>query len=127
MKDLFMPLKLMVSTLLIMNAYISLIIPTAYAESGCLPRAVVEEYGIYSYCPYPGPIGVRRGKKYGFIDHEGNVLVDFLYDKVEAFEDGIASVAIRSDSGDLLWGQLMKMERYWLRSNIATLCLFQKA
>lgn len=101
-----MHLKLTVSALLIVNAYMTLTMPTAYADSGCLPRAVVEKFRLYTYCPDPGPIKVRQNDKYGFIDHEGEVLIDFIYDKAEAFEDGIASIAIWSDSGDYLWGAI---------------------
>lgn len=123
-----MSFKLTVSALLIINAYIALAIPTAYAESesGCLPRDVVEKYRLYNNCPDPGPIKVRHNKTYGFIDHDGKVLIDFIYEEADIFEDGIARVAIRSDSGDLRWGAIDENGEYLIEPKYNTLLAFSE-
>jgi hypothetical protein len=39
-----------------------------------------------------GMAAMARNRKYGFVDTTGKVIVDFKYDKVEPFKDGIAKV-----------------------------------
>ncbi len=77
------------------------------AYAGCLPKAVVETYGLYSGCPEGPLIKVFENSKYGYITPEGDMVVDFIYDNATELEKGMASVAIwDTDSRDYLWGAI---------------------
>lgn len=94
-------LRLLVTT----SIFIALTLPIAYA--GCLPKAVVETYGLYSGCPEGPLIKVFENSKYGYITPEGDMVVDFIYDNATELERGMASVAIwDTDSRDYLWGAI---------------------
>lgn len=100
-----MTLKYSACLLLTASTYLALNSPTAYA--GCLPKAVVEKYGLYHGCPEGNTIKVFRGGKYGYITPQGQVITDFIYDDAGDFEEGIASVAIwDTENRDYLWGAI---------------------
>lgn len=87
------------------STFIAITLPMAYA--GCLPKAVVETYGLYNGCPEGPLIKVFHDSKYGYITPEGEMVVGFIYDNATELEQGMASVAIRDiESRDYLWGAI---------------------
>ncbi|PNK59819.1 WG repeat-containing protein [Psychrobacter sp. FDAARGOS_221] len=55
-----------------------------------------------------GLIGAKKGHKWGFIDTDGKVKVDFKYDDVDYFSDGLAKVTIESGDYERLSGFIDK-------------------
>lgn len=51
-----------------------------------------------------GLSAVYNGKKWGFINLQGELVIDFPYDKVRSFQDGVAPVALGSNSNTDQWG-----------------------
>jgi hypothetical protein len=41
---------------------------------------------------------------WGFIDTTGRLIVDYQFDEVRDFREGLAAVAIRNEEGELVWG-----------------------
>lgn len=100
-----MTLKHSACLLLTASIYLALSLPTAHA--GCLPKAVVEKYGLYQGCPEGNTIKVTQGSKHGYITPQGQVIADFIYDDARDFDQGLASVAIwDTKSSNYLWGAI---------------------
>lgn len=68
--------------------------------------------GRFDYCGVPGREGiclVRRGGKYGFVNREGRVVAECVYDRARDFSEGVAAVC-----RDGLWG-FIGCDGGWLR------------
>lgn len=49
-----------------------------------------------------GYIRLKKNKKYGFADTNGNIVVPFIYDRAEDFSEGLAHVGINSKENGLI-------------------------
>lgn len=66
-----------------------LVIPMIYEREIECPMDWIDSNDILS----EGLVRVKKGKKLGFINKQGNVEIDFQYDSVTKFNDGLSAVA----------------------------------
>jgi hypothetical protein len=50
--------------------------------------------------------------RYAFIDKSGNFAIPFIFEQADDFHEGLASVAVRSKNGDLLYGYIDHQGKY---------------
>jgi hypothetical protein len=62
----------------------------------------------YSFGFTEGMALVKIKGKYGFIDKNGKIVINPIYENAQPFREGLAAVAIKNEKNEILWGYIAK-------------------